>query len=262
MACKRIAAVSGASQGIGFGTARLLEQAGYSVYSLSLGEDGPYTHIPCDVSDDAAVRAALARVVEAEGRLDLLICNAGYGIAGAIEDTETEQAKQQFAVNFFGANACVKYALPALRASRGRVIMVSSVAGVIPLPFQAYYSASKAALSALSLALAQEVQPFGVSVTAVLPGDTQSAFTAARIKTAAASSIYEARATRSLAVMEHDEQTGMDSAYVAKKIAAIAAKKRVRSFYTIGVSYKLFYLLQKLLPLALVRFIVGKIYAK
>ena len=263
MAYKRVAAITGASRGIGFHTAQLLEQAGYSVYNLSRSSgDGSFTHIPCDVIQEADIRTAFAHIMETEGRIDLLICNAGYGIAGAIEDTDTEQAKQQFAVNFFGACSCVKHALPFLRESRGRVMLVSSVAGNIPLPFQAYYSASKAALNALALSLAQEVKPFGVSVTAVLPGDAQSAFTAARKKTAATNSAYSARAARSLAVMEHDEQTGMSSAYVAQKIASLATKRRLRLYYTIGGKYKLFYILQKLLPLSLVRFIVGKIYAK
>ncbi|MCL1905913.1 MAG: SDR family NAD(P)-dependent oxidoreductase, partial [Clostridiales bacterium] len=202
------------------------------------------------------------RIWQAEGRLDLLICNAGFGIAGAVEDTDIEQAERQLKVNFFGVCACVKYALPALRESRGRIIVVSSVAGTIPLPFQAYYSASKAALNALTLGLAQEIKPFGVSIAAALPGDAQSAFTAAREKTAAQDSVYGARAARSLAVMEHDERTGMETVYVAWRIAAIALKKRPRLFYTIGGKYKLFSLLQKFLPLALTRYIVGRIYAK
>jgi NAD(P)-dependent dehydrogenase (short-subunit alcohol dehydrogenase family) len=263
MACKRVAAISGASRGIGFNTAGLLEQAGYCVYNLSpAGEEAHFNYIPCDVRDIAAVHAAFARIKENEGRLDLLICNAGYGIAGAIEDTAIEQAEQQFAVNFFGACACIQHALPALRESCGRVILVSSLAAVLPLPFQAYYSASKAALNALASALAHEIKPFGVSVAAVLPGDAQSTFTAMRVKTLATDSVYNERAARSLAVMEHDEQTGMTSAYVAQKIAALAAKKRLRLFYTIGGQYQLFYMLQKLLPLSFVRFIVGKIYAK
>ena len=261
MAYKRVAAISGASRGIGYETACLLKQAGYSVYDLSPdGNASSFAHIPCDVREEAAVKAAFARIAETEGRLDLLICNAGYGIAGAVEDTAIEQAMQQFAVNFFGACACIKHALPALRESRGRLIVVSSPAAVLPIPFQAYYSASKAALNALTLALAQEVGPYGISVAAALPGDAQSAFTAARVKTVAAESIYSERARRSLSVMEHDEKTGMTSRYVAERIAAIATKRRVRLFYTIGGQYKLFYLLQKLLPLSLARFVVGKIY--
>jgi len=263
MDCKGVAAITGASHGIGLDTARLLAQAGYSVYNLSRSAgDGPFIHLPCDMGDAQNIAAAFARIEEAEGRLDLLICNAGYGIAGPIEDTEAEQFTQQFAVNFFGACSCVKHALPALRESHGRIVLVSSVAGVLPIPFQAYYSASKAALNALGLALAQEVKPYGVSVTIAMPGDAQSAFTAARIKNTVAGGLYDARAARSLAVMEHDEQNGMSSLSVAQKIAGLALKKRVRLFYSIGDKYKLFYLLQKLLPLGFVRWIVGQMYAK
>ena len=260
---KKTAVISGASRGIGFNTAQLLAQQGYSVYDLSRSyKEGPFTHIPCDMKDEASVKAAFDRIEETAGGLDILICNAGYGIAGAIEDTEISQAKEQFAVNFFGACACIKYALPGLRKNRGRLIIVSSLAGVLPLSFQAYYSASKAALNALALALAAEIKPFGISVTAVLPGDAQSDFTAARVKTSVAKSLYGPRAAHSLAIMERDEQAGLSSLYVAKKIAAIAVKKRGKLYYTIGGQYKLFYLLQKLLPLALTRFIVDKIYAK
>ncbi|MCL1816439.1 MAG: SDR family NAD(P)-dependent oxidoreductase [Clostridiales bacterium] len=261
---KLIAVITGASRGIGFYTARCLIEKGYTVYDLSRkggAEDVLWHHIDCDVSEQTSVAAAFEQICEAEGKLDLLICNAGYGIAGAIEDTDIEQAKNQFAVNFFGACNCIKTALPSLRASHGRIILISSLAGPLPIPFQAYYSASKAALNALALALAQEVKAFGVSVAIVLPGDAKSAFGTARVKTTVTASVYSNRIARSLAVMERDELNGMETTYVAKKIAAIACNKRVRLFNTIGFQYKLFYLLQKLLPLSLVRFIVGKIYA-
>ncbi|MCL1975197.1 MAG: SDR family NAD(P)-dependent oxidoreductase [Firmicutes bacterium] len=262
MAYKKVAVISGASRGIGLEAAKQLEQAGYIVYHLSRQHgDGLFYHIPCDISNEEEVRLAFTHINDIENRLDLLVCNAGFGISGSIEDTEIKQAEQQFAVNLFGACSCIKYALPALRKNKGRIIAVSSLAGIIPLPFQSYYSASKAALNALILALALEAQPFGVSVTAALPGDAKSSFSAARQKISNVDSVYTKRATHSLNVMEHDEQNGMETIYVAKKIAVLATKKHVRLFYTIGIKYQLFYLLQKLLPLSLTRLIVKKLYA-
>jgi len=260
---KQVAVVTGASSGIGYETAILLQTAGYTVYGLSLilADNGPFMQIQCDITCEAGLQAAMAQVLGQEGRLDLLICNAGFGISGATEFTETAQAEKQFAVNFFGAFDCIKNALPALRQSKGRIITVSSLAAVLPIPFQAFYSASKAALIALTLALADEVKPFGIQAAAVMPGDVQTNFTAAREKQDAGAQHYGAVIGRSVSTMEHDEQNGMGAAYVARHIVRIALRRRMPPIYVIGLQYRLFYILQKFLPLRLVRFIVGKMYA-
>lgn len=261
---KKVSVVTGASRGIGLETARRLHGADYVVYGLSrtAQHEGGFFRLACDVGNEAEVGAALAQVLECEGRLDLLVCNAGFGISGAVEDTEPAQAEQQFTVNFFGAFLCIKNALPALRQSGGRIILVSSLAGVLPIPFQAFYSASKAALNALALALADELKPFGVSVCAVLPGDVRTGFTAAREKQTAEASCYGSTAEASVRKMERDEQNGLSAAYVARQIDRIAQKRRIRPFYVSGRQYQLFYMLQKLLPLRLVRLLVRKLYAK
>jgi len=259
---KKIAAVTGASGGIGIETARQLRDAGYAVYDLSRHDGGTegIVHIGCDVTDEAAVAAAFAGIAAREGRLDLLVCNAGFGISGATEYTALADAKKQLNVNFFGAFICIKAALPALRTSRGRIVAVGSAAAVFPIPFQAFYSASKAALSALMQALSDEIKPFGVTVCTVLPGDIKTGFTAARAKEGAGQDVYGAAIARSVGVMERDEQNGLPAAYAAKKVVRVAMKKRVKPAYVIGGQYKVFYVLQKLLPLKLTRFIIGKMY--
>ena len=261
---KKVAVVTGASRGIGYEIAQQLQKAGYAVYGLSrtIEHNGPFFHISCDITCEDGLQTALAQVLKQEGRLDLLICNAGFGISGATEFTELAQAEKQFAVNFFGAFACVKYALTALRKSKGRIIMVSSLAGVLPIPFQSFYSASKAALNAMTLALANEVKPFGIQVTAILPGDAQTNFTAAREKQSEGQEHYGTTIDRSVQTMEQDEQKGMSAAYVAREIVRIAQRPRMQPFYIVGFQYRLFYVLQKFLPLRLVRYIVGKMYAK
>lgn len=123
------------------------------------------------------------RVVQAEGRIDLLICCAGYGISGAAEMTDPQDAHRQLDVNLYGMDAVVRAVVPQMRKQEtGRIVLISSVAGMLPIPFQLWYSVSKAAINAYTLALQNELKPFGISVCAVLPGDISTGFTAARKK--------------------------------------------------------------------------------
>ena len=144
----------------------------------------------------------------------------------------------------------------------GRIVNVSSVAAVTPIPFQAWYSVSKAGLNAYTLALANEVKPFGISVCAVLPGDIRTGFTAARDKSAVGDDIYGGRIGRSVAKMEKDEQNGMSAAFAGRQIAKIALKKRVKPHYVIGLSYRCLVFLDRLLPGELVRRLLYLLYAR
>ena len=161
-------AVTGGSSGIGLAIARHFAGKGHTVYSLSRrpSMDG-VRHIPCDVTDEASVNAAFAALEQAEGSLDILINNAGFGISGAAEFTDLQKAKNLFDVGYFGLLACVKHALPLLRKSDAPLILnVGSLAAALPVPFQSVYSSSKAAVSALTLCLVNESRPFGIRVCA------------------------------------------------------------------------------------------------
>ena len=147
-------------------------------------------------------------------------------------------------------------------AGSGRIVNLSSVAGPLPIPFQAWYSISKAAVNALTMALANEVKPYGISVCSVMPGDIKTGFTAARRKSVIGDDVYGGRIARSVAKMEKDEQTGMDPAKAGKFIANLALKKKVKPYNTIGILYKGCILLSKILPGPLVKFILGEMYAK
>ena len=257
--------ITGGTSGIGRCTALEMRAAGYTVYELSRRETGVegLHHIPTDVTDEEAVQRAVNEVVQKEGGIDVVINNAGFGISGAVEFTDTKDAIRQLDVNFFGM-VCVNHAvLPILRGQRsGRIVNLSSVAGAIAIPFQTYYSASKAAVNSYTMALANEVRPFGITVCAVQPGDIKTGFTAARQKTQAGDDVYAGRISRSVAGMEHDEQTGMQPEAAGRFLRRVAMKTGRKPIYTIGGKYKFFCLLAKLLPKPTLNWLVGLIYAK
>ncbi|MCM1364259.1 MAG: SDR family oxidoreductase [Faecalibacterium sp.] len=259
----KIAVITGASSGIGLECANLFSQSGYKVYALSRrgGTDEKITHIKCDVTDEKMVADAFAKVFAAEGRIDVLVNNAGFGISGAIEFTELEQAKKQLDVNFFGCFNCCKAVIGYMRQNKGgRIVNISSMAAPLAIPFQAFYSASKAAINSLTLALANEVKPFGITVCALMPGDVKTSFTAVREKEMAGDEFYGETIKKSVAAMEKDEQNGMSAQSIAKAVLRLAEKKHVKPLSTTGAQYKLFAVLSKILPISVINKIVGKIY--
>lgn len=263
VSCAPVCLVTGASSGIGLAAARAMAERGYVVYGLSRRGVGASEVRPllADVTDETAVFAVVERIRQECGRLDVVIHSAGFGISGAAEFTETVAARQQLEVNFFGAATVNRAVLPLMRQQgAGRIIHVSSVAAMVAIPFQAYYSASKAAIQSYSLALANEVRPFGISVCAVMPGDICTGFTAARAKSAVGDAVYGGRIARSVGKMERDERSGMAPESAGAFLARVATRRRIKPLYAIGVSYKAVCLLAKLLPARAVNAIVGRLY--
>ena len=260
---KRVCLITGGSSGIGKATAALLNQNGFTVYELSRnGADGDnIRHITADVTQPEQVQAAVAQVLAEQGQIDLLVNNAGFGISGAVEFTDPKDAFAQLKVNFFGALHCIQAVLPVMRAQkRGHIVNISSVAAPIAIPFQAFYSATKAATNSLTLALRNEVKPFSIRVCAILPGDVKTGFTAARQKSAAGAEVYGAALDHAVSVMEHDEQNGMPPVMVAKAVLRAANAKHPKAFSTVGFQYQVFVLLSKLLPASWTNALVGMIY--
>lgn len=261
----KIAIVTGGSGGIGRCTAAALRDRGCRVYEFSR-RDIPadeIIHISADITDEAQVKAAVAEVFEREGRIDILVNNAGFGISGAAETTKTADAHAQLELNLFGMDNATKAVLPIMRAQHsGRIVCMSSIAGILPIPFQLWYSVSKAAINAYVLALQNEVRPYGISVCAIMPGDIASGFTDARQKSEAGDDAYSGRIARSVAVMEHDERTGMSPEKAGKFVAKMALKRRSKPLVSLGITYEGAALLAKFLPRRLSNFIVGLIYAK
>jgi NAD(P)-dependent dehydrogenase (short-subunit alcohol dehydrogenase family) len=225
-ATTRVALVTGASAGLGRACADRLAAAGWAVAGASRRGTGGsgWDGLIMDVDSDDAVRSGVAGVLARHGRIDALVAAAGWGVAGAAEDTSIAEAKAQFETNFWGSVRAVRAVLPPMRArGSGRIVLISSIGGVIGIPFQAYYSASKFALEGFAESLAYEVSPFGISVTLVQPGNFATDFTASRKVAAGAGSesSYAAAMAKAIAVMERDERNG------APPSAAAAAVERV-----------------------------------
>ena len=261
----KVVIITGGTSGIGLAAAKRLRAAGCKVYDFSrrAAPELP-DHLSVDVTDESAVRAAVNAVHGAEGHIDLLINNAGSGISGAVEFTESADAHRLMEVNLFGMDNMIRAVLPYMRqAGHGRIVNISSVAGVFAIPFQAWYSISKASVRAMTMALANEVAPFGIEVCDIMPGDIKTGFTAARQKSEAGDDAYQGRIARSVARMERDEQNGMSPDAAARTIARVALKKgRVKPHYTIGLSYKCLVFLDRLLPCRAVRYLLYQLYAK
>lgn len=221
------------------------------------------THLAADVTDEAAVRKAVHTVLEREGHIDIVVNCAGFGISGAVEFTELDEAKAQMEVNFFGMVNVNRALLPVMReAKSGRIVNISSVAAVAHIPFQTFYSATKAAIDSYTCALANEVRPFGITVTAVQPGDICTGFTDARRKCAVGDAEYQGRISRSVAGMERDERKGMRPETAGRYIAKVALKRRVKPLYALGLGYKCLSVLCKILPCRLRNWVVGLLYAR
>lgn len=229
----KVVIVTGGSSGIGRCTASALKENGCIVYEFSRRNIPmeSVTHLSVDVTDEDAVNAAVQQVIQKEAKIDAVINCAGFGISGAVEFTSMEQAKAQFDVNFFGTVNVNKAVLPFMRRQgKGHIVNISSVAAVAHIPFQTFYSASKAAVSSYSYALANEVKPYGIHVTVVELGDICTGFTKARQKSILGDDEYGGRISRSVSQMEHDEQNGMDPARIGRHIADIVEKKARQSF--------------------------------
>ena len=182
-----------------------------------------------DVCDDAQVSEGVARVVDRHGRLDAVVACAGWGLAGPAEHTPISDAKDQLETNFWGAVRLVQAALPFMRERKaGRGVMVGSLAGLIALPFQAFYSASKFAMEGYAEALAYEVAPFGIEVTVVEPGNIRTDFTANRrdVEPPTGSDPYRAASDKAISVMERDEANGASPEVVARVVDKVLNDKR------------------------------------
>lgn len=261
----RVVVITGGSSGIGKATAINIRDKGCRVYELSRRDSviAGITHIKTDITDEWSVSEAIDIIIKKEGHIDVLVNNAGWGISGAVEFTSAKEAEKLFNVNFLGTVRVTREVLAHMRSRKsGKIINISSVAAVVPIPFQAFYSASKAAVNSYSAALSNEVRSFGITVSVVMPGDIKSGFTDAREKIPDGDEIYGGRISRSVGTMEKDERNGMSAEKAGEFIANVILKKKNKLLYTVGFGYKCAVLLTKLLPSALLNKIIGMLYAK
>lgn len=255
--------ITGGSSGIGAATCDYFARRGWTVFELSRhGQSATnIIHIDCDVCDETSVRNAIAQVLTLTDHFDVVISNAGYGISGPIECTPIEQVTHQMDVNFIGAIRFTQAVLPQLRKQQhGRIIYTSSVAATLAVPYQAFYSASKAAINATALALANELREWNISVSVLMPGDVKTGFTSARKKSTNKQHIYQ-NAEKAIAIMEHDEQNGMEPIQMAKLFYHIATCRSPKPQYIGGTIYRLFCFLDRILPKRFVNWLEYKVYS-
>lgn len=238
---KKVVIITGVSSGFGKATALHLAAMGHIVYGSSRKPDlllpGVHT-IRADVRNDESVQTFVNLVFAKEGKIDILINNAGIGIAGSVEDCSMDDIQLQIDTNFFGAVRMCKAVLPLMRYQKsGLIINISSLAGIIHLPFQAFYSAGKCAIDGFSNALRFEVKAWNIKVVTVNPGDFLTGFTEKRIfseKALSPDSAYLNQMCQTFDVYENGELNGSKPELLAKLIARIIASRRPRYTYYVG----------------------------
>src|SRR5213596_560064 len=253
-----IALVTGASSGIGEATAKRLAKAGYKVYGTSRrgAQSGQrsFAMLPLDVTSDASVEAAIKELIRLEGRIDLLVNNAGFGVAPAgAEESSIDQAKAIFETNFFGLIRMTRAVLPHMRRQgRGRIINIGSVLGFLPMPYGALYSATKHAIEGYSESLDHELRTRGIRVSVIEPAYIKTQFDAHFMEPDAKLEEYrEIRAALSRTlreVMAAADQPELVADVVLE--AASAARPKLR--YTAGVRAGRLRLLRRFAPAGLV----------
>jgi NAD(P)-dependent dehydrogenase (short-subunit alcohol dehydrogenase family) len=236
----QVALVTGASSGIGAAAARELVGAGFTVYGTSrkaaAGEEREgVVFLPLDVTDADSVAGAVREVLDRSGRIDLLVNNAGLGIAGAAEESSIEQARALFDTNLFGSIRMTRAVLPQMREQgSGRVINVSSVLGLVPAPFGALYAATKHAIEGYSESLDHEVREYGIRVLLVEPAYTRTSFDANAIPADEPLPLYERRRGVQDIVLAEAIKGGDEPSVVGKTIVAAATDTRPKLRYPAG----------------------------
>ena len=258
--------ITGISSGFGLATAQQLAEEGHIVYGTVRRDVNPLPkihYIKVDVRDREAVKAAVKQVVDQEGRIDVLVNNAGMGIGGPVEFATEEEIKEQMDANFMGLVHFATAVLPYMRAQgSGKIIAISSIGGLMGLPFQGFYSASKFAIEGYCEALRLETKQFGVQVVVVRPGDFSTGFTGSRKKTANAEAlqVYTSYA-ESMTKVEHDETGGLKPQVLAGKISQIIRKKNPRNGYVVAsFEQRLSVFLKCVLPAKWFASILGSYY--
>ena len=263
--------LAGASSGLGLHTLTALRAAGFTTVagarSFSDPEKCPCENcLPLDVTDDASVRAFVAAAEELAGPPDALINCFGLLNLGACESYETDEIRQVMETNFFGMTRMVSHVLPVMRArGHGRIVNFSSINGLLGIPFEGAYTASKHAIEGYSECLALEVKPFGIEVMLVEPGDHQSGAKAYRrvSKGVDAASPYRRDFEAATARIAHDEANGSDPDVLGRRIARALSKKRLpRRLRVAKFDQHLAVILHDVLPAWAFDRIIGSYYRK
>lgn len=252
---KKVILITGVSSGFGRKTAELLAAKGHSVYGTVRKDAGKVENVTLlnmDLTKPDSISQVVDTILSKEGRIDILINNAGMHTGGAIETTAIENAQLQMDTNVMGMVHMLRMVLPVMRRQMsGTIINFSSIGGLMGLPFQGFYSASKFAIEGLSEALRMEVKPYNINVVVIRPGDFHTSNTANRRKFLAnqPDDPYKEQFNKTLTIIEKDENGGWLPEVLARKLVAIVELKRPCHSYVIAsAEQKLAVLLKRILP--------------
>ncbi len=238
--------ITGASSGIGKETARLLLQKGYTVYGSARRvnkmkdiEQLGVKLLEMDVTDEASMTAGINKIIEQEGRIDVLVNNAGYGSYGSLEDVPMTEAKYQFEVNVFGLARLTQLVLPYMRKQKsGRIINISSIGGKIGEPHGSWYHATKFAVEGLSDSLRMELKQFGIEVVVIQPGAIKTDWNAIareNLISVSGNTDYSELATKHAGFLKMgDTKFGSEPLVIAEAILKAVEAKRPKTRYAVG----------------------------
>ncbi len=251
----KVVLITGASSGIGNSIATFLFERGYKVYGTSRSPENVgdflFEIIMLDVLQLNTITEAVSFIINKEGRLDVLVNNAGMGITGPIEETPTDKMRAVFNTNLFGAIDVMKAVLPQMRKQNsGTIINITSIAGYMGLPFRGLYSATKGALEIITEATSMEVKNFGIKVVNVAPGDFATNIAAGRYHTPVfEKSAYKVNYQANLDLMNTHVNDGMDPLEMAKVVFKIINSKKTKIHYKVGGFMEKFSIvLKRILP--------------
>lgn len=235
----KVILITGASSGLGKALAEILSTRGHIVYGTSRKPTGqllPYRMIPMEVKDEKSIERAVQQVISNEKRIDVVINNAGIGLAGPTEQLHIDNIRELLEINVVGVARVCQAVLPHMRARRsGRIINISSIGAVIGLPYRGLYCASKSAVSIMTESLRMEIAPFGIQACCVRAGDTRTNINANRIKDFNPSdTAYKRSFERVYSAIDREVDEGMPAEEAARQIARLVEKPRLRRYYTIG----------------------------
>ena len=272
----KVILISGVSSGFGYCTAQYLAQKGYWVFGTSRTPEkvmlpntetekwpGSLEIIKMDVNYTNSIREGIKKIIANTGRLDVVVNNAGYSLAGSIEDTSLKEVKDQFNTNFFAVHEVCRQVIPLMRKQQsGYIINISSLSGLVGLPFQAIYSASKYAIEGYTEALRIEVKTFGIKVSLIEPGDFRTSFTEHRhiSRSSPSNPVYQDRFQETLKAVEKAERKGDSPEKIARLVERIINTDSPRLRYRVGPSSTLIGL-KHFIPERVVENIITRYYS-
>lgn len=252
----KIVLITGGSSGLGKSTGEYLVKKGCTVYGTSRDPDrfknfDAFTLIKLDVADKTSMERAVQTIIEKEGKIDVLINNAGVGITGPVEETPEEEILKAFDINFHGPLNLIKIVLPHMRnQNNGLIINITSIAGYMGLPYRGIYSATKGALELITEAMRMEIKDFGVKMTNIAPGDFATNIASGRYHAPVLdTSPYKIPYKKCLEMMNEHVNSGDDPKLVAEMIYRVINTKKPKIHYKVGAFMQKFSIvLKRILP--------------